>query len=134
MRLTGHVGRQPLLDIISTESNSPPAGPSDSFSTFHDYFTTAYGPARAPGDASPHPYRSFFLDAVPIVFTHADLHPSNIMLSSGPPMQSCGDHRLAPVEVVFGVLGVLQSAVDGKDWRGVGGEMVIDDIGQELGF
>ncbi|CBX93423.1 hypothetical protein IAQ61_009116 [Plenodomus lingam] len=80
----GHVGKQPLLDIIFTDSNSPTAGPFESVSDFHDWFTTAYGPTQDDQDASPHPYRSFLPDNVPIVFTHADLHPSNIILSSGP--------------------------------------------------
>ncbi|KAI8931139.1 hypothetical protein NX059_011493 [Plenodomus lindquistii] len=80
----GRVGKQPLLDIIFTDSNSPPAGPFESVSAFHDWFTTAYGPTQDVQDKSPHPYRSFLPDNIPIVFTHADLHLSNIILSSGP--------------------------------------------------
>ncbi|KAH7412208.1 kinase-like domain-containing protein [Phaeosphaeria sp. MPI-PUGE-AT-0046c] len=79
----GHVGKQPLLDIVFTNSNSPTAGPFESVSIFHDWYTTAYGPTRDVQNLSPHPYRSFLPDNVPIVFTHADLHPSNIILSSG---------------------------------------------------
>ncbi|OCK74427.1 phosphotransferase enzyme family protein-like protein [Lepidopterella palustris CBS 459.81] len=80
-----HVGRQPLLDIIFTNSRSPTAGPFPSVSDFHDWFTTAYGPNLTDcQDKAPHPYRSSFPDGIPRVFTHADLHPSNIILSSGP--------------------------------------------------
>ncbi|KAH4923388.1 hypothetical protein HBI26_045430 [Parastagonospora nodorum] len=79
----GHVGKRPLLDIIFTHSNSPTAGPFENVSIFHDWYTSAYGPHRDVQDASPHPYRSFLPDNIPIVFTHADLHPSNIILSSG---------------------------------------------------
>ena len=83
----GHVGRQPLLDVIFTNSASPTAGPFPSVSDFHDWFTTTYGPNKyLPNwrDKPPHPYRSRFLDSIPIVLTHADLHPSNIILSPGP--------------------------------------------------
>ncbi|KAF2834880.1 kinase-like protein [Patellaria atrata CBS 101060] len=84
----GHVGRQPLLDVIFTSSCSPTAGPFKSTSEFHDWFSTAYGPyAHVKVERSPHPYRSFLPDGVPIVFTHADLHPSNILISRDPDPQ-----------------------------------------------
>jgi hypothetical protein len=82
----GHVGRQPLLDIIYAGGGSPTAGPFSSVADFHDWITSSYGPYKYEPEQnrSPHPYRSFLLDDVTIVFTHSDLHPSNIMLSTGP--------------------------------------------------
>ncbi|KAF1956562.1 hypothetical protein CC80DRAFT_593305 [Byssothecium circinans] len=83
----GHVGGQPLLDIIFTNSCSINAGPFSSVSKFHQWFTHALGPSRTVTDfedRSPHPYSSFLPEDAPIVFTHADLHPSNIILSNGP--------------------------------------------------
>ncbi|KAF2258103.1 kinase-like protein [Lojkania enalia] len=80
----GHVGKQPLLDFVFTNSCSETAGPFSSVSDFHDWFTSAYGATQHVQDKPPHPYRPFLPDNVPIVFTHADLHPSNIILSSGP--------------------------------------------------
>ncbi|KAF2186883.1 hypothetical protein K469DRAFT_725557 [Zopfia rhizophila CBS 207.26] len=41
-----------------------------------------YGPNQHVQDKPSHPYRSSLPDHVLIVFTHADLHPSNIILSS----------------------------------------------------
>ncbi|KAI9654008.1 MAG: hypothetical protein M1829_001103 [Trizodia sp. TS-e1964] len=80
----GHVGRRPLLDIIYTNTMSPTAGPFSSVPEFHDWITKSYGPNRFSKDLPPHPYRSFLPDNVPIVFTHGDLHPSNIILSPSP--------------------------------------------------
>ncbi|CAO2649188.1 Nn.00g101370.m01.CDS01 [Neocucurbitaria sp. VM-36] len=87
LQFIGHVDEQPLLDVIFTSSCSPTAGPFSSVSDFHDWFTTAYGPNRVVQEKFLHPYRSFLPDDVQIVFTHADLHPSNIILSSGPSPQ-----------------------------------------------
>ncbi|KAH3913092.1 hypothetical protein HBI56_087890 [Parastagonospora nodorum] len=79
----GHVGRQPLLDVIFESSCSPTAGPFSSVSEFHDWFTFSYGPRKHDRNQPPHPNRQFLPDEVPIVFTHADLHPSNIIISPG---------------------------------------------------
>lgn len=84
LRTTGNVSGGPLLDWIFVNSCAPEEGPFTSVSEFHDsYYTTAYGPARLDQwrGRSPHPFRGQLLDDVPIVFTHADLHPSNIMLA-----------------------------------------------------
>lgn len=80
----GHVGRQPLLDVIFTSSCSPTAGPFTSVPEFHVWFTSTFGSRASEPNRSPHPYRSNLPDDVTIVFTHADLHPSNIMLSASP--------------------------------------------------
>jgi len=80
----GHVNKQPLLDVVFTNTCSPTAGPFSSVSKFHDWFTSSYGPRRDNPNIPPHPYRYFLPDDVPIVFTHGDLHPSNIIVSFGP--------------------------------------------------
>ncbi|KAH7150465.1 kinase-like domain-containing protein [Dactylonectria estremocensis] len=82
--LIGHVGKQPLLDTIFTSTSSPTAGPFHGVSEFHDWFTSTTGPADTCGKKTPHPYRTFLPDEVPVVFTHGDLHPSNIIISPGP--------------------------------------------------
>lgn len=81
--LVGDVYGDPLLDVIFADSGAPTPGPFRSVSEFHDYFTLSFGPkAREPREGrTPHPYRSELPDDVPIVFTHADLHPSNIIVS-----------------------------------------------------
>ncbi len=82
--LAGTVRREPLLDWIFVRSFSQPAGPFQTVSNFHNYYTLTIGPNTDRMDyrsLSPHPYRSMLPDDVPIVFTHADLHPSNIILS-----------------------------------------------------
>jgi hypothetical protein len=80
----GHVGKQPLLDIVFARGFCPTAGPFSSVSDFHDWFTSSFGANPLDRNQPPHPYRSFLPDDVAIVFTHADLHPSNIILSAGP--------------------------------------------------
>ncbi|KAK7687307.1 hypothetical protein QCA50_009812 [Cerrena zonata] len=87
----GHVGRQPLLDYIFTET-ALTGGPFQSTHELNDFLARmclmkrkGYDP-KAPIS---HPeYRSQLPDDGPITFTHSDLHPSNIMVSGpddGPP-------------------------------------------------
>ncbi|KAI1445007.1 kinase-like domain-containing protein [Annulohypoxylon stygium] len=82
----GHVGRRPLLDWIWVNSCAPTAGPFEGVCQFHNWFTTSFKRRRNHSDQlqEPHPYRSHLPDDVPIVFTHADLHPSNIIISHQP--------------------------------------------------
>ncbi|KPM45372.1 hypothetical protein AK830_g1152 [Neonectria ditissima] len=79
-----HVGNEPLLDTVFTSSNAPKAGPFQGVAEFHDWFTSTIGPPENWGKLGRHPYRDLLPDDVPIVFTHADLHPSNILISPGP--------------------------------------------------
>ncbi|KAI2470456.1 kinase-like domain-containing protein [Annulohypoxylon bovei var. microspora] len=90
---TGHVGKRPLPDWISVNSCAPTAGPFEGVSRFHDWFTSSFGPRQNEDEDEPvlsrpprppHPYRSQLPDDVPIAFTHADLHPSNILISRQP--------------------------------------------------
>lgn len=50
----GHVGRQPLLDVIFTSSCSPTAGPFSSVPEFHDWFTSTFGASTSEQNRSPH--------------------------------------------------------------------------------
>jgi len=64
------------------------AGPFTSMKQFHDWFASLY--KRPMTNASvfvPDPFRQYLPDDSEIVFTHGDLHPSNIMLSSSHPAQ-----------------------------------------------
>jgi hypothetical protein len=79
----GHIGKQPLQDVIFESSCSPTAGPFSNVSEFHDWLTSSFGPRRHDRNKPPHPYRHHLPDDVPIIFTHADLHPSNILVSTG---------------------------------------------------
>lgn len=82
----GHVAKQPLLDIIFTDTCSATASPFSSVCEFHNWFTKTFGPNRKQDvkDIQTYPYRSYLRDDFPIVFTHADLHLSNILVSSEP--------------------------------------------------
>jgi hypothetical protein len=83
----GHVCRTPLQDIALPVDVLPSAGPFPSVKEFHDWFSFLYrrnlsNPNTYPQD----PYRSGLPDDAQIVFTHGDLHRSNIIVTkSGPP-------------------------------------------------
>lgn len=85
----GHVNRQPLLDIMFTDETKPLAGPFSSVKEFHDWlsFLTKRGLEMHWPDPSliPDPFRDSLPDNSPITFTHADLHPSNILVTSDAP-------------------------------------------------
>ncbi|OAA55560.1 Protein kinase-like domain protein [Niveomyces insectorum RCEF 264] len=93
----GSVVGEPLLDSVFVNTGSVGHGPFPSVSQFHDWFTTAYGPHRLPPwePRSPHPYRCYLPDDGPIVFTHADLHPTNILIRAS--RQNGGSPRVAAV-------------------------------------
>jgi hypothetical protein len=75
----GAINQQPLQDVIFDGRQ-----PGDVFSdvaSFHDWFTTLTWRTVLESDETPHPWRSGLLDDIPIVFTHSDLHRSNIIMS-----------------------------------------------------
>ena len=82
--LAGHVGGQTLSDVIFDSSFAETPGPFQDVSAFHDYFTTHFGLSKDFGVQPPHRFRHHLPDQESIVFTHADLHPSNILVSVGP--------------------------------------------------
>ncbi|KAH8636030.1 hypothetical protein IG631_07864 [Alternaria alternata] len=59
-------------------------GPFPNLSAFHDYLSTDFGLSKDLGAHAPHEFRHHFPDQDSIVFAHADLHPSNILVSTGP--------------------------------------------------
>ncbi|KAH7011273.1 kinase-like domain-containing protein [Ilyonectria destructans] len=86
----GHINRNPYSDVVFTNGVLPRAGPFRSVKEFHDWLSAmirrgkeSHWPGLAPEDI-PDPYRQLLPDAA-VVFTHADLHPSNIIVSSEPP-------------------------------------------------
>ncbi|KAK6514937.1 hypothetical protein TWF506_007294 [Arthrobotrys conoides] len=79
-RFIGSISRGPIKDIIFSSPSLPPAGPFTTVRTFHDWFAYLPRPWEA-RDRSPDPLRAHLIDDSDIVFTHGDLHPSNIMIS-----------------------------------------------------
>lgn len=85
MVCVGDINRQSLHDVIFDFKQ--PAGPFQDVKSFYDYFATLTRRRPQDTDRPMDSMRSGLLDDVPIVFTHGDLHRSNIMMSkldSGP--------------------------------------------------
>ncbi|KAK3290383.1 kinase-like domain-containing protein [Chaetomium fimeti] len=88
----GRINYQPLSDIIfETPRNDPPGGPFHSVAEFHDWMSILirtgfeqHWPGKKPSEL-PDPCRERLPDDAPVVFTHGDLHPSNIMVSADSP-------------------------------------------------
>jgi hypothetical protein len=87
--IKGHINRQPLLDIVFTDNTKPPAGPFSSVKEFHDWLSYLTKRGKEPywPDPSiiPDPFRELLPDNSFITFTHSDLHPRNIMVSTDSP-------------------------------------------------
>ncbi|EPS37534.1 hypothetical protein H072_8777 [Dactylellina haptotyla CBS 200.50] len=75
-----NIARGPLKDIMFSSPYNPPAGPFATVRDFHDWFTQLSNPPEA-RDYTPDPLRAHLIDNSDIVFTHGDLHPSNILVS-----------------------------------------------------
>ncbi|OCH95598.1 kinase-like protein [Obba rivulosa] len=77
----GAIGRQPLRDIILHSCSK--SGPFADVRSFHDAYSWLKPSAPDPSTdwVSAHPMRPKLIDDIPIVFTHGDLHPSNIVVS-----------------------------------------------------
>lgn len=74
-----------------TNPNRPVAGPFGSVAEFHDWLSLTirtglerHWPAKEPSEI-PDPMRSGLPDGAGVVLTHADLHPSNILISDESP-------------------------------------------------
>ncbi|CAE7094742.1 unnamed protein product [Rhizoctonia solani] len=80
-KFIGTISREPLLDHAFTTSSAPPMGPFASVEEFHDLFAKLPRPYNRDPSDPPHPFRVHLPDDVPIVFTHADLHRGNIIIS-----------------------------------------------------
>ena len=74
-----------MLDIVFNGDKKPTAGPFTSAKEFHDWLSslTKQGKEIYWPDPSqiPDPFRHLLPDNSPIIFTHADLHPRNIIMS-----------------------------------------------------
>ncbi|CVL07615.1 uncharacterized protein FMAN_14494 [Fusarium mangiferae] len=89
----GQINRGPLQDAVFADGIRPKAGPFLSVKEFHDWFSFLIRRQAASGphwegyklEDIPDPYRQLLPDDPGVVFTHADLHPSNIMVSEGSP-------------------------------------------------
>ncbi|QPH09314.1 hypothetical protein C2857_000026 [Epichloe festucae Fl1] len=86
-RFLGRINRSPYYDISITNSNRPPAGPFASVKGFHDWLSIMirqgieeHWPGMRPEEI-PDPYRQMLPDDAQVVFTHADLHPSNVIVN-----------------------------------------------------
>ncbi|OTA86897.1 hypothetical protein M434DRAFT_399701 [Hypoxylon sp. CO27-5] len=78
----GHIGRQGVGDIIFSDAGDPHAGPFQHITEFHDFFAR-YSCLLQP-DWNPRqdfPELAGLTDDRPVVFTHADLDKSNIIIS-----------------------------------------------------
>lgn len=92
--LSGGFGRQSLREYIFRDCRRP-AGPFPTVKTFNDYFIHLMW--TGPGLPDPkyiHPQRAGLPDNVPVFFTHADLTPTNIILS---PSQSGQPTRVVAI-------------------------------------
>ncbi|KAK4129880.1 kinase-like protein [Trichocladium antarcticum] len=90
----GRLNRQPPSDIIfESPRNNPPGGPFHSVAEFHDWLSILirtgleqHWPGKKPSEI-PDPGREHLPDDAPVVLTHGDLHPSNIMVSTDTPCE-----------------------------------------------
>lgn len=83
----GNVMRGPLYDRSISDRYMAEAGPFGSVKDFHDWFSFLYKRRVPDPENIPDPYRQCLPDSSEIVFTHGDLHPSNIILSSTYPIR-----------------------------------------------
>lgn len=76
---TGRIARRPLSDV--SFSCTPETGPFATVKDFHDWFSSLHL-RPFPDVKFDDPFHRGLPDDVPIRFTHGDLHPSNIIVSS----------------------------------------------------
>ncbi|KAF5599858.1 phosphotransferase family [Fusarium pseudoanthophilum] len=89
----GQINRGPLQDVVFADGIRPRAGPFPSVKEFHNWFSFLIRRQAASGphwegyelEDIPDLYRQLLPDDPGVVFTHADLHQSNIMVSEGSP-------------------------------------------------
>ncbi|KFY82293.1 hypothetical protein V500_10650 [Pseudogymnoascus sp. VKM F-4518 (FW-2643)] len=75
----GSINRQPLHDVFFDFRQ--PAGPFQDPTSFYDWFSQIASPRPYDPEAPIHPMRPGLPNDPSIVFTHADLHRSNIMVT-----------------------------------------------------
>lgn len=79
--LQGQINRTAYRDRSIPFRKKPAPGPFDSVIAFHDWLSLMVRGGRP----YPDPYREKLPDDAEVVFTHADLHPSNIMVDPDSP-------------------------------------------------
>ncbi|KAJ0134688.1 Retrotransposase [Fusarium oxysporum f. sp. albedinis] len=83
----GQINRGPLQDVVFADAIRPRAGPFSSVKECHDWLSFLFKRLAASGshwegyelEDIPDPYRQLLHDDRGVVFTHADLHQSNII-------------------------------------------------------
>lgn len=83
----GTIARGSLYDRAISIHYLVEAGPFTSVKGFHDWFTSLYLRPMPDSRDVLKPFRQYIPDNSDIVFTHGDLHQSNIMLSSSQPFR-----------------------------------------------
>ncbi|KAF1951287.1 phosphotransferase enzyme family protein [Byssothecium circinans] len=81
------ITRGRLYDRAISDRYMAEAGPFTSVKEFHDWFSSLYLRRVPDPENIPDPYRQDLPDDSEIVFTHGDLHPSNILLSLEQPVK-----------------------------------------------
>ncbi|KAJ5223262.1 hypothetical protein N7468_007804 [Penicillium chermesinum] len=79
----GSISHQKAQDYVF--QSYPEAGPFSTVKEFHDWFSSLPQQRLPPSKKFKDPYRDSLPDDEDIKFTHADLHRSNIMVSSSKP-------------------------------------------------
>jgi hypothetical protein len=87
LNYAGNIARGPLYDRAISDKYLAEAGPFSSVKEFHDWFTSLYRRPVSDPENIPDPFRQELPDDSDIVFTHGDLHPSNMILSSRTPFR-----------------------------------------------
>ncbi|KAI1334286.1 hypothetical protein F5Y15DRAFT_295413 [Xylariaceae sp. FL0016] len=77
----GHIGGQGVGDIIFSDAEDPHTGPFENLTLFHDFFARYCCPFNpVPNPRDKYPELVGMNDDRPVVFTHADLDRSNIII------------------------------------------------------
>ncbi|KAI0146110.1 hypothetical protein GGR57DRAFT_494356 [Xylariaceae sp. FL1272] len=116
----GHIGRQGVGDIIFSDAGFPNAGPFEDIKQFHEFF------ARFTCRDLPNfePRREFdelagLTDDMPVVFSHADLDKSNIIIA---PREGDSRRRLAAI------IDWHQSGWYPRDWEWLKAEVLCQSL------
>ncbi|KAH7360971.1 kinase-like domain-containing protein [Rhexocercosporidium sp. MPI-PUGE-AT-0058] len=83
----GDINQESLHDVMF--QTSQPAGPFTTVAVFNYWLARLRSGAPLGQNIDSGPWRSGLLDDIPIVFTHADLHRSNIMVSQDADVMPC---------------------------------------------
>lgn len=78
----GQIGGQALCDMLFFDALAYPAGPFRDIGAFHDWFARLAFRIRPEIFFRDIPELSGLSDDQPLIFTHGDLHRSNILISS----------------------------------------------------